>query len=226
MFVPPQPNALHLPLFVTRTGLTTGPMPHDSKTHEVGLNFVDGTVHTSFDSTPVMPMTSPNLQQIEHKAARLVGKELPNVDTPMPQLFIDPQLAEDYATALYQIYSSVARFRARLLGRMTPAVVWPHHFDLSFLYFIGDGSDEHNDPHMNFGFAPFSATIDRPYIYAYLWPMPEGIMERPLPQPARWFDDDWRGIVLEYDTLVTETDPETVIENVLAGVFTLFRDAM
>jgi hypothetical protein len=225
-FVPPQPNALHLPLFVTRTGLTTGPMRKDGETHEVNLNLVDSTLHVSFESAPIMPLTIANLRRVEEKAAQVAGKFLTNMDAPTSQLKIDPVISAGYAGALYRIYSSIARFRARLLGRMTPVVVWPHHFDLSFLYFVGDGSDEHQDRHMNFGFAPFSATIERPYVYAYAWPMPKGIMKQSLPEPAQWFDGDWRGVIMEYDTLVTESDPEYVIENVLAGIFTLFRDAM
>ena len=42
--------------------------------------------------------------------------------------------------------------RARLNGPMTPIVVWPEHFDLSFLWFASAQATD-RFPHMNFGCA-------------------------------------------------------------------------
>ena len=139
---------------------------------------------------------------------------------------VEHALARDYARALYSVYSATARFRARLCGFMTPAIIWPHSFRPIIFVFCGSGSDEQNDPHMNFGFAPYSATIDRPYLYFYAWPIPEGIMFVPLPEPAQWFDEDWTGIIVDYDKLRQEDDPEYVVEMVFLSIFNIVYPAM
>src|SRR5919109_78870 len=90
-----------------------------------------------------------------HQAAMLLGairqlanpRELTN-DAP---LLIDAHASADYAQALDRVFTATARFRARLTGLQTPIVVWPEHFDLSFLWFATErATDEF--PHMNFGF--------------------------------------------------------------------------
>ncbi|MCI0725389.1 MAG: DUF5996 family protein, partial [Chloroflexi bacterium] len=86
-------------------------------------------------------------------------------------LEVDRRVAADYAQALYRIFTAVARFRARLAGPMTPIIVWPGGFDLSTLWFATPAATERH-PHLNFGFAPYSAGFDRPYFYSYVYPLP------------------------------------------------------
>ena len=131
---------------------------------------------------------------------------------------IDSTAAADYARLLYSAYTALARFRARLLGTMTPMVVWPHGFDLSFLWFRGNDLDEHSQPHMNFGFSPGSAGFPRPYIYAYAYPPPKDLTERPIPAPARWFTESWNGAVVDYDNLADD-EPEAQIEKLARAIY-------
>jgi hypothetical protein len=128
------------------------------------------------------------------------------------------QLSADYSRALYQIFTAAARFRARLVGPMTPVVVWPEHFDLSFLWFATPESEEQY-PHMNFGFAPFSDDSDRPYLYAYAYPMPEGFERLSLPPRAHWHLEGWQGMVYPYDDLVNAANPEAEIEAIFTAVY-------
>ena len=60
-------------------------------------------------------------------------------------------------------------------------MLWPHHFDIAFIRFVGEGTDEHKDPQLAFGFAPQSDGIDMPYLYWYGWPMPDGLADAPAP---------------------------------------------
>jgi hypothetical protein len=100
---------------------------------------------------------------------------------------------------------------------MTPIVVWPEHFDLSFLWFAGQQADDRH-PHMNFGFAPFSDDLDRPYLYAYAYPMPERFEQLPLPEGATWHTEGWQGMVYPYDTLAASTDPDGQVEAIFAQI--------
>ena len=137
-------------------------------------------------------------------------------------LEVDAELAKRYAGSLYRIFTGVARFRARLAGMMTPVVVWPEHFDLSFLWFAGEKADE-NAPHLNFGFAPFSAGMNFPYLYAYAYPMPKGDDGKPvlpeLPTPAYWNTEGWTGVVLPYAEIARAVEPEQFVESMCAAFY-------
>lgn len=137
------------------------------------------------------------------------------------RLAFDAQVIGDYATVLFTVWTALARFRARFGGPMSPAVVWPHHFDLSTLVFHPENNqamDEHG-PHLNFGFAPYSATVAQPYLYAYAYPYPESYTVPDLPKGARWQTQDYTGVFIGYDTLQQVAEPEPHIEGVCIDLY-------
>jgi hypothetical protein len=143
-------------------------------------------------------------------------------DTP---LTIDHNASAEYAQALYRVFTATARFRARLTGPQTPIVVWPEHFDLSTLWFP---TDDRSDaaPSMNFGFAPFDARGERPYLYTYAYPMPDGFEQLPLPAPAQWNTAPWKGMRVPYDELDKVEDPEALIEALFEHVYMLLAPTL
>lgn len=132
---------------------------------------------------------------------------------------IDPQVAQDYHQAVDAIFTGLARFRAHLGGTLTPLVLWPHHFDLSTLWFPGEEVDDHA-PHLNFGFAPFSAGIDEPYVYAYAYPYPAQYQPPAMPAGARWHTTGWTGAVLPYAVIAAQANPITFLETACQTLFT------
>lgn len=139
-------------------------------------------------------------------------------------LAFDAVAATDYANALDAIFTGVARFRARLEGTMTPAVVWPEHFDLSFLWFAAE-PDEHH-PHLNFGFAPFSAGIDFPYLYAYAYPYPAQYAPPKLPAGARWHTEGWTGVVLPYAEIARQANSVLYVEESCEAIYRSLRQLL
>jgi hypothetical protein len=142
-------------------------------------------------------------------------------------LDVDQRVAQNYGQALYRIFTGVARFRAHLNGPQTPVVVWPGHFDLSFLWFATERAEE-SAPHMNFGFAPYGGGIDEPYLYAYAYPLPpaQGNLTRTLPEvpaPAYWNTQGWTGVVLPYSSIAAVTDPEGYVEQMCERIFRALR---
>ena len=136
-----------------------------------------------------------------------------------PQPFeVDRQTSTAYAAVLDQVFTGAARFRARLSGMMTPIVVWPEHFDLSFLWFAAGKADE-REPHMNFGFAPFSPGFEQPYLYAYAWPLPEGYGGPQLPPQARWHTEGWTGAVVAYDHIRSAGDAALFVEDTCLAIY-------
>lgn len=207
--VEPRLNALHLGLFVTSDGLTTDLLTDGSR---VDLPFAAGELRgvrsdgQAF-ALPLAGQTAGGLLAAGAQALDLdLGRLAPLEDADV-SFEVDAGLAGDYALALNTAFVGLARLRARLMGTMTPMVVWPHGFDLSGLWFPGDTADEQRDPHVSLGFSPASEGFPRPYIYAYARPWPEGAERTPLPSPAYWTTANWKGAVLGYDALLTNPDP-------------------
>jgi hypothetical protein len=136
-------------------------------------------------------------------------------DTPLQ---IDIRVAGDYATILKAVEETLTELRGALPGSKTPVVVWPHGFDASFLWFATAEASE-QAPHMSFGFSPGSPGLDRPYVYSYAYPIPTGLTDVPLPEPARWHADHWTGVVMDYDLLRNTPDPWELVKKNLHMIF-------
>lgn len=216
----PLPNDLHVSLHVTARGLRTGPLAIGG---EFTLDFPTSAVIYSAHAEVIFSVQIAGHTQISLMDAILKAlRDVDQVLVPRRQKIVgdrplmpDLGLARDYAQVMDRIYTALARVKARLAGAMTPLVLWPHHFDLSFLWFVTGKTDEHQDPHMNFGFAPISEGFPRPYVYSYAWPMTEGVSAIQPASPSRWHRDGWIGVVLDYDDLKDANQPEALIEDVL-----------
>ena len=128
---------------------------------------------------------------------------------------IERDLAANYLTLLDAVYTVLSRFRARLSGCMSPLVLWAHHFDLAFIWFPVANMDEHNDPQLAFGFAPYSPGMDRPYFYAYGWSPTAGYLEIPVSPPARAISEGYTGLYAGYDDLPKEDSFDSEVERIL-----------
>jgi hypothetical protein len=216
--LPRQPNALHLSLEVVPQGIATRKLPDSSR---IVLNFVDRAVDYHHkdgaigrvmlnDTTPYMLMVG--LVSEMATVPELTGLLDSSQENNQP-LSVNLDQAANFARVLNAIHDVFMDFRSTISeGAMTPLVVWPHHFDLSFLWFPGGSPDEESQPHMNFGFAPLG---DEPYVYVYGWPMPEDFRDIALPAHVHWNTAGWVGAVLPYSALVQTDDPEGQISTML-----------
>lgn len=140
-------------------------------------------------------------------------------------LEVDQRFGAAYAAVQYRIFTTLARFRARLLGTLSPLVLWPEHFDLSTIWFHGNQLDE-SKAHLNFGFAPFSPGLEFPYLYAYAYPYPAEYAVPELPEGARWHTENWTGVVLPYDVIAAQEQPEQFVEQSCLQVFHELRSLL
>jgi hypothetical protein len=162
----------------------------------------------------VLPQESSLFARVTAGIAARAGRyRLPEPETLLAEapIEIDPATAVDYLSALQIIFTGIARFRARRIGMMTPLIVWPEHFDLSTLLFTGNEIDE-RQPHLNFGFAPYSEGLDHPYLCAYAYPYPEHYAPPSLPEGARWHTQGWTGMVLPYEVIAAQPDALSFVE--------------
>ncbi|MBC7813419.1 MAG: hypothetical protein H7175_19825 [Burkholderiales bacterium] len=224
----PLPNSAQYSLNVTPRGISTGALPFGG---DLLLDFIDRTVRYREDGKLVFAIPIEDHTQHSLTDTVLGALEAEGIKPPIKRdrlggetrLTLDADIAAEYADTLYRIYTAMARFKARVGGPMSPLVLWPHHFDISFLWFATPQSDEHADPHMNFGFAPMSEGFDRPYFYAYAWPLPAGITDVALPTVARWHTTGWTGAIIDYDIAGrlggAEGGPEGAVEALLYDIF-------
>lgn len=226
-----QPNALHHSLTPDAAALRTGKLNFGG---ELRLDFLSpggAAITYSGDnvgfSVPLADHTQKSLLQAVLDALAKIGHPVsPRMDaiehdTPFN---LDGRIIGEYVITLESIYIEMARFRGHLLGMMTPIVLWPHHFDMAFLYFLS-GNDEHKDPHINFGFSPESPGFPRPYFYAYRYPMPENLWGTPLPEIAYWHNSGWTGVVIEYDTFIKTFNHERRLAYWLHDIYEVLSSA-
>ena len=170
-------------------------------------------LESTLEKTGIAPDLHAFTAGLEARGVKVDAADLLD-ETPLQ---IDARQAADYGQVLWHVFTAMSRFRARLNGSMTPAIVWPHGFDLSTLWFATPTALE-SAPHMNYGFSPFDRAGNGAYLYAYAYPMPEGFEQLPLPDGARWNTQGWNGMILPYTETVGHDDPEALIESALEAV--------
>ena len=207
---------------------------------EVGFSIADHTQRSLFESL-LSALADDGLgpglglDQTDSPVAGLVSK-LVSEGTAGASVSLETLTADDplagvqdsaaaYAEIQYSMFTTLARVRARLLGAMTPVIVWPEHLDLSTLWFPASnpGMDDHGS-HVSMGFAPFTpGQYEYPYFYAYAYPYPEAFEPPTLPSPAFWHEEGWRGVVVKYEEMAVQPNPEAFLEGLSLEVFEVLR---
>jgi len=218
--VDPQPNDLHFSLDLTDSGFSTatmrcgGVLEFDLESLQLRFLRCGATVFALSAPGHTQVSLAQDLVAIFQDSGYSISPSMKRI-TGSSALEIDAELAQDYLLALNRVYTALARFRARLGGFMTPLVLWPHHFDMGFIWFPGGGSDEHADPQIAFGFTPFSDGLERPYIYAYAWSEASGYVQAPVSAPARAITEGYTGLYAAYDDLRESGDFDHSVESML-----------
>lgn len=223
----PEPNYTHLGLHVVPGGLSSGALPDVG---EFALDFGSASIlYTRPGHEPVGFALAQHTQQTladavdaalaEYGYAVAVNRDKLHG---AGLLRVDPAAGAAYAEALTRIHTVFDRFRTSLPGQKSPLIVWPHGFDLSFLWFATAEASE-AAPHLAFGFSPGSAGLDAPYIYVYSHPIPPHLTTLKLPDDARWHTDDWAGAVLDYAHLAAQPEPDTLLRGFLARLHDLLK---
>ena len=222
--IAPLPNALHLSLHIVPEGLTTARLKDDTT---LVLDFKEALLKRLTPEGRISE-TWHLADYTQHSLATTLATAFA-IDIAAEgnqPLSVNTRIGEDYAIFLYRVYTAFARFRATLFGTMSPVVVWTHHFDLSFVWFTGNNPDEHNQAHINFGFAPFSDGVDLPYIYAYGWSPDGGYATIDPAFPVKFQTEGFTGAVIDYEALRRFGQPEAMIESELNTIYGQFREKL
>jgi hypothetical protein len=222
--MPPQKHWWHISLHTGACGLTTTPIPAGRMTCELMLDFTthELSVATSRghwwdvsleeqSSRDVTEAVLAALEQID------VRPEFDNVpfcgEEPNPYNALD---VENYWQALSQVDIVLKRFRGGLREETGAVQLWPHHFDLSMVWFSGRRLPGYDNPswadeQMAFGFSTGDESFEDAYFYVTAYPWPGAILETSLPEGARWQLEGWRGALLPYEFVQRQEDAEQVL---------------
>jgi hypothetical protein len=119
----------------------------------------------------------------------------------------DREQAAAYAEALWWIDKQFRIIKAGLEGGLTsPILIYPHHFDLSLVWFPHD-----DERQLGLGWSTGDETIPEPYLYITQYPEKKDFTVRKLPDEAHWQTDGFSGAVLPYEALVKSNDPEELL---------------
>lgn len=139
----------------------------------------------------------------------------------------DPVAAERFWRTLSQVDLIFKDFKSTMHHETSPVQLWPHHFDLAFLWFSGQsipGEDpadlETSSEQMNFGFVTGDELIPEPYFYITVHPVHERMPGVALPDGVSWHNEGWQGALMKYDTLVKSPNPGEKLRDFLRQVFT------
>lgn len=221
----PMPNSLQYSTLPTHFGATSGELAFGGV---LEFHYVSGDIVYRRNGDSIFAVDINGKSQTEafeqvFEAFGEAGLDLePTRDkiTGLTPFELDLEQAFEYADVQWRMYTVLGMLKGRMVGGQTPIALWPHGFDLSTLWFPGK-MDEHNEPHMNFGFSPGTPEVGQPYIYFYAYPLPEKLPDG-LPDIVTW-NTAWStpGGVIEYDKFCDERQPEIALLDILTDIYNL-----
>jgi len=228
---PPQEHWWHASLLPSEGGLSTGPMPMDNGSSSCSLT-LDLDRHAVLiagqESSQTILLTG---QSVNSLAGSILGAldvwgVQPAIDLSLfadeTPLGYNPDHAQRYNQILQRLAEIWRGFQSELPGKVSPVQLWPHHFDLSLVWFSGrtvpgvDPNDVENaQEQMAFGFSTGDEGISDPYIYITAYPFPTGLTATPLPAPACWHTSGWQGALIPYNELAQRSDAVDRLREIL-----------
>lgn len=206
----------HVTLYVSTTGLRTGPMAYGDMTFEIEFDFINHRVaiSTSRGLTAGFPLAdglsvADFYQQLIACLAAL-GIEVDIHTTPYDLAITEPFETDTihasydaaYVTRFWHILVQtdqiLKEFAGRFCGKSSPVHLYWHSLDLAVTRFSGrtapfrDGADPvtqeaYSHEVVSFGFWAGDAKIPAPAFYSYTAPEPPGLADQPLqPAAAYW----------------------------------------
>lgn len=221
------PKWWHISLRVTPHGLRTTDMdlPGGEKFWlELDLKHHLAAIHTSYGGTQAFSLgdglTGTQFGDQVITAVSKLGLEgeyaRAKFESDEPRAY-EPAKAEAFLTALTTAHHVMHKHRSRLTGNIGPVQFWPHGFDLAFEWFGTrvETYEEHGEvteypSQINMGFY----TAGDPYFYSNPWPF-EGdkLLDKALPDGAKWFTDGWEGSIFPYSELIGDDNgPARLLE--------------
>jgi hypothetical protein len=242
---PHEPEWMHVPLFVTASGLTTEPMPYRDRVIQADLDLVNHRCSVSDGDGTVLGFPLPGRSVADFYADVLGSLRSLRIDVeinPKPQEVpdpvpfpedgrhgYDPEWVRRFHRALTSAGQVFTRFRAGFRGRHSRVQFFWGSFDLNYVRFSGRAitpppgagliSREAMDAEQYCcGFWPGDHRYPAPAFFSYAYPFPDGIRDAELrPAGAAWHE--MGEFVLPYDAIRGLPDPAQGVLDFLGSAY-------
>jgi len=224
-------------LYVNTRGLTTSPIPYKGRAFEIQFDFVHHRLEllTSDGGQRALKLAPRSVAAFYRELFSLMGEAGIDVRiNPKPQEVPDPiPLDQDethasydpeYASRLWRILLSidlvVQDFRARFIGKSSPAHFFWGSFDLCCTRFSGRRaplrkgvitSEAYSHECSSVGWWPGGGDVKGPAFYSYTAPEPAGYGAQPVRPRGAFYQDKLHEFLLMYDDVRRAKSPRDEI---------------
>lgn len=242
------------PLYVSPRGLTTSPIPVDTRLFEMEFDFIahvlsvrvsdGGSDQVDLRGRSVAQFYDDTLAMLDRLgiAARISGR--PNeVDPAIPfaedeHVGYDPASASTFWQQLIQADRVIGQFRSRFIGKVSPVHFFWGSFDLACSRFSGRPAPRHPGGAPNCGdwvmVEGYSHELsscgfwpgggDEGAFYSYAYPEPEGYADFPGRPEGTFYHKELRQYLLPYETARTAKDPDQCVMDFLEFTYAAAAD--
>jgi hypothetical protein len=234
---PRQNHWWNVALYVNTRGLTTSPVPYNSRTFEIQFDFIHHRLElqTSDGEEGALPLAPKSVAAFYRELLAMLRASGIDVRiNPKPQEVANPiSLDQDethasydpeYANRLWRILLSTdcvfQEFRAPFIGKSSPVHFFWGSFDLCCTRFSGRRaparkgvitSEAYSHECSSLGWWPGGGDVKGPAFYAYMAPEPAGYGARPSLPSGGFYQGQMHEFLLMYDDVRRAKSPRTEI---------------
>jgi len=229
----------NVPLYVSARGLTTSPMPYDSRVLEIEFDFIGHKLRIQVNDghtreIPLIPRSVADFYQEFMATLREMGLEVHiwkmPVEIPDPVPFDQDQLHASYDSeyahrcwrTLVSIDNVLKEFRSRFIGKSSPVHFFWGSFDLAVTRFSGRPAPERKDADtitreayshevISVGWWPGSGDVKDAAFYCYAAPEPEGFARSAVRPEKAFYHSQLKEFLLMYDDVRNASSPTTAL---------------
>jgi hypothetical protein len=236
-----------VPLYVSSRGLTTSPIPYGTGIFEIEFDFLAHLlqIRTSWRSSSSLPLEPRSVAEFYREFMAVL--ESLGIDVkiwPMPVEIPDPiRFDQDHVHASYDaeyvdrfwrilvaVSTVFTEFRARFIGKSSPAHFFWGSFDMAVSRFNGKRAPErpgadiitreaysHED--ISAGFWPGSTPGTDAAFYAYSAPEPQGFSKSAVRPPPAFYSAELSEFLLMYEDVRRADSPRAALLDFLQSTY-------
>lgn len=243
---PPVNHWWQVPLYVTSRGLTTSPIPYETRTFQIDFDFIDHRllINTSDGVTKTMALEPRSVADFYQELMATLGalqievkiRATPDeVQNPIPfaedreHASYDPEYANRFWRILVQANKVFEEFRARFIGKCSPVHFFWGSFDLAVTRFSGRpapervGADQitreaYSHEVISHGFWPGGGEVGAAF-YSYTAPAPEGLDKAVIRPREAFYSQEMSEFLFMYDEMRKADSPDAALMDFLQSTY-------
>jgi hypothetical protein len=234
-------------LYLTSRGLTTSPVPYNTRTFQMDFDFIDHRllINTSDGLTKSLALaprsvanfygdvldTLSSLGIVVHIHAKPdeVAEPTPFADD-QKHCSYDAEYANRFWRMLVQADRVFKQFRARFIGKCSPVHFFWGSFDLAVTRFSGRSAPErpgadaitreaYSHEVISHGLWPGGGAVESPMFYSYAAPAPAGLENASIEPSAAYYSKEMSEFFLPYDEVRKSDSPDESLLEFLESTY-------